>query len=249
MWGLVIVAGFIVWRSNGEDVEAPTDRLAGAILESPQSADSSPESTSATEPIVLTPHPPEQTPEQGWDPEGIEDFEFTERSGRKIAKSDLLGRPWAVSFIFTTCAGPCLGISAQMKALADQLEEEDVRFVTITVNPDYDTPEVLSNYADAFGADAEKWLFLTGDKRDIYGMIHGSFKMPVKEMQGADRKPGWEVLHTMNILLVDAQGRVVDKFNGTSETDMVELRRSLERLAASNEDTLTDEEADPAEDL
>ena len=228
LWVLVIVAGFVVWRSGTANVERPAPASGQIIVEEDATQ---PDASASADPLVVTPSPAEELEPAGWDPEGIEDFELTERSGRTITKADLLGKPWAVCFIFTTCAGPCLGISTQMKQLGDRLEDVDVRLVTITVNPDYDTPEVLSNYADAFGADLEKWLYLTGDKEQIYGLIQRSFKMPVQEMQGEDRKPGYEVLHTTNILLVDAEGRVVDKFNGTSDTEMVRLRRSMEELA------------------
>ncbi len=231
LWLAVLAAVFVVWRGSTDRSESGATDAANGLPE-PIVESTGEEGDSPSEPIVLDPQPAPEVDNSGWDEEGIEDFELTERSGRKITKSDLLGKPWAVCFIFTTCAGPCMGISAQIKALNDQLSDADVRFVTITVNPDYDTPEVLSHYADAFGADAEKWWFLTGDKAKIYGLIEHSFKMPVKEMQGEDRKPGWEVLHTTNILLVDAEGRVVDKFNGTSDTEMVSLRRAMLSLAS-----------------
>lgn len=228
LWVLVFVAGFVAWRTTADRSEPAANDVAAEAIPEGESA----QSPDGAKPIVLKPQAaPEATP-SGWDAEGIDEFALTERSGRTITKDDLLGKPWAVCFVFTTCAGPCMGISAQMKELSEQLADEDVRFVTITVNPDYDTPEILTRYADAFGADPQKWWFLTGDKRQIYELIERSFKMPVKEMQGEDRKPGWEVLHTTNILLVDASGRVVDKFNGTSDTDMVALRKAMQSLAA-----------------
>ena len=88
------------------------------------------------------------------------------------------------------------------------------------------TPDVFSAYTVK-----EVVELLHIPRSTIYDLIQRSFKMPVQEMQGEDRKEGWEVLHTNNILLVDAEGRVVDKFNGTSDTDMVKLRQSLKELA------------------
>jgi protein SCO1/2/putative membrane protein len=182
-------------------------------------------------PPVTVQMPSALAPKDVWDPNGIEDFAFTERSGRTVTKADLLGKPWAVCFVFTRCAGPCLQITGQMNKLQGWLKDADVRLVTITVDPDYDTPEVLQNYAKAFNADPERWLFLTGDKEKIYHLIINSFKMPVKEMTGEDRKPGWEVLHSTNILHVDARGRVVGKYNGAKDAEVASLRRALENSA------------------
>lgn len=168
-----------------------------------------------------------ELPKVGWSPAGVQDFAFTERSGRKVTKADLLGHPWLISFIFTRCAGPCPRVSAQMSALQKLLEGTDVRLVTLTVDPDFDTAEVLDRYAKSYRADPKQWLYLTGDKRKTYELINQSFLMPVKETTGADREPGYEVLHSTNILLVNAKGVVVQKYNATNDVDMARLRRDL----------------------
>ena len=165
-----------------------------------------------------------------WDPQGIDDFSLTERSGETVTQDDLLGKPWIVGFVFTRCAGPCPKVTGQMRKLQDRLKDQDVRLVTMTVDPDHDTPEVLTRYADAFGADEEKWLFLTGDKEAMYRYIEEHFKMPVEEMQGEDRKPGFEVLHTTNLLLVDENGVVRGKHNALIPEEMAKLRRDAKRL-------------------
>ena len=165
-----------------------------------------------------------------WSEEGIGDFSLTERSGEEVTKQDLLGKPWVVGFVFTRCAGPCPRVTAQMRRLQDELKDQDVRLVTITVDPAYDTPEVLKNYAEAFGADDEKWLFLTGDKETMYRYIEKHFKMPVEEMQGEDRKPGFEVLHTTNLLLVDAKGVVRGKYNALTPEEAAKLKLDLKKL-------------------
>lgn len=178
-------------------------------------------------------------PTEVWDPNGIEDFALIERSGRTVTKADLLGRPWAVCFVFTRCAGPCPRVTGQMRLLHDRLADRDVRFVTISVDPKNDTPEVLGRYADAFGADAERWLFLTGDQSEIYHLIQHSFKMPVKELVGKDRQPGFEIIHTTNVMHVNAEGRVVGKYNALKDTEMAALRRALveelEQLEAADD--------------
>lgn len=169
-------------------------------------------------------------PKAIWSKDGIGDFSLTERNGKTVTKKELLGEPWVVGFIFTRCAGPCPRVSGQMAKLQDHLEKTDVRLVTMTVDPDHDTPEVLTRYAKAFGADEDKWLFLTGDKETMYRYIEEHFKMPVEETTGEERQPGFEVIHTTNLLLVDAKGVVQGKYNALVPEEMAKLRRDATKL-------------------
>lgn len=168
--------------------------------------------------------------EMKWSPEGIADFEFTERSGRKVGKKDLLGHPWVAAFIFSNCAGPCFKVSAAMRQLQEEfLNDTDLRLVSFTVDSERDTPEVLTKYAKGFQADPDKWLFLTGDKAKIYHLIWGSFLMPVQEETGERRQPGFEFIHTTNVLLVDEKGVVQGKWSSTDEAEFGKMRRELRK--------------------
>lgn len=172
--------------------------------------------------------------EMKWSEEGIDDFELTERSGRVVRKADLIGHPWVVSFIFTNCAGPCFRVTTAMRQLQEEFltEDTDLRLVTITVDPERDQPDVLTKYADGFQADKERWLFLTDpskSKDKIYPLINGSFLMPAQEAQGELRAPGFEFIHTNNILLVDERGIVQGKWLSTDEAEFSKLRRELRK--------------------
>lgn len=162
-----------------------------------------------------------------WPEEGIEDFSLTERSGRKITKKDLLGKPWVACFVFTRCAGPCPRVSGQFYQLQKDLKDSDFRLVTFTVDPKNDTPEVLKRYAESVGADPDKWLFLTGDQKEIFHLIEKSFLMPVQENTGPARKPGFEVIHTTNVMLVDKEGHVLGKYNAVNDAEMAALRKAV----------------------
>lgn len=185
--------------------------------------------------------------EMKWSDEGIADFELTERSGRVVHKSDLAGHPWVVSFIFTNCAGPCAKVSAAMRRLQDEFfADTDLRLVTITVDPERDQPAELSKYAAGYQADSERWLFLTdttGKKDKIYPLINGSFLMPVQEAQGELRAPGFEFIHTNNVLLVDEHGVVQGKWLSTDDAEFSQLRRVLKKRLKKSEsgETPTDE--------
>lgn len=168
-----------------------------------------------------------------WPETGVADFEFTERSGKIVRKEDLVGHPWVVSFIFTHCAGPCFRVTSAMRRLQDEfLKDTDLRLVTITVDPERDTPEQLTKYAKGFGASDDRWLFLTdptGKKDKIYPLINGSFLMPVQEATGEMRTEGFEFIHTNNVLLVDERGVVQGKWLSTDEASLDQLRRELKK--------------------
>jgi cytochrome oxidase Cu insertion factor (SCO1/SenC/PrrC family) len=166
-----------------------------------------------------------------WSPDGVEDFSFTNCDGRTVTKADLLGRPWAVCFVFTKCLGPCPVVTRQFKLLQDRLKHYDIRLVTLTVDPARDTPEALAAYAKMNGADLNRWYFLTGGQVEIYRLIHNSFRMPVQEVTGPDRMEGFEIIHSTNVMLVDAQGVVQGKFNAAKDEEMAALRRQLQDLA------------------
>jgi cytochrome oxidase Cu insertion factor (SCO1/SenC/PrrC family) len=163
----------------------------------------------------------------GWGPKGLPDFELVDTRGKAVSKKDLLGKPWVVCFIFTRCAGPCSNVSLKMHQLAESMEDDkDVRFVTITVDPTFDTQDVLAGYAQVYRDDPDRWLFLTGDVDKIYQLIHYGFEQTVYEARGAERKPGFEVAHSLNIMHVDATGRVQGKY-APNDTEMAKLRRVL----------------------
>src|SRR3954462_8087911 len=84
----------------------------------------------------------------------VNDFALTERSGKEVRRSDLSGQVWVADFIFTRCAGPCAQVSANMARLQKQLADRPgVKLVTFTVDPEYDTPQVLTRYARRYEAD------------------------------------------------------------------------------------------------
>lgn len=175
-----------------------------------------------------------------WDVDGIEDFSFTDSSGQLLTKKELLGKPFVIAFVFTKCLGPCPAVTLQMRELQERMKDYDFNLVTLTVDPARDTTDVLREYGEAQNADFDRWKFLTGDQRQIYGLIQRSFKMPVQETTGADRKPGFEIIHSTNIMLVDATGRVVGKYNAYAENkeqEMARLRKDLKNIATKRENT------------
>ncbi|MCA9022214.1 MAG: SCO family protein, partial [Planctomycetaceae bacterium] len=202
LWVLVAVSAFATWK-----LKTQHDLALEQIKATEAAQKKAAEETKETEIEGVTIKTPI------WPEEGIEDFSLTERSGKTVTKEDLLGKPWVACFVFTRCAGPCPRVSGQFYQLQKDLKDQDFRLVTFTVDPKNDTPDVLSRYAESVGADPEKWLFLTGDQNVIFHLIEKSFLMPVEENKNPARKPGFEVIHTTNVMLVDKDGRVLGKYN------------------------------------
>jgi cytochrome oxidase Cu insertion factor (SCO1/SenC/PrrC family) len=167
----------------------------------------------------------------------VQDFALTERGGGTVTRADLLGKVWVACFAFTRCKTSCPQISATMARLQHELAgTPDVRLVLFDVDPDHDTPDVLRRYAENYQADPERWLFLTGDRERIYGLIHDSFHLGVQQAEGEARRPGNEVIHSSRLAVVDRRGHLRSFFDGRQVDDegqpVNDVPRVVERVRA-----------------
>ena len=153
----------------------------------------------------------------------VPEFSLTERSGRSLRRSELDGRPWLASFIFTRCPGVCPTISANVSKLHERLPD-GVRLVSFSVDPTYDTPAVLSAYADRFGASRERWLLVTGPTDELRRLVSDGFHLSVAEDTGG------ALTHSDRVALVDREGRIRRYYRGTEAGWVDEALRDLERL-------------------
>jgi protein SCO1/2 len=167
----------------------------------------------------------------------VPEFSFTERDGRRITLSDLKGKIWIVNFIYTNCPDTCPIQSAQMKQLQDDFRsEKELRLVSITVDPERDTPEVLTKYAARFGAHPARWLFLTGEKEAIYKLAQEGFRLGAVEIPH-DKRPASGATHTHSprFVLVDREAEIRGYYVSTDPEDMKGLRRDLKILLRGEE--------------
>ncbi len=159
-------------------------------------------------------------------------FQFTERSGTEITDATLADKVWIGSFIFTRCSLSCPRITSIMKSLQSRLAGDDVKLVSISVDPEHDTPAVLNEYAKRFDADPDRWWFLTGPRDAIYEMINQKFYLtamtnPAPDPEGRDEA----VIHSDRLALVD-RGVVVGLFD-TSDASALESLVAQARRRAS----------------
>ena len=162
-------------------------------------------------------------------------FELVERSGKSVKREDLLGRPWVASFVFTRCTGPCPRVVGTLRKLQGRLKAGGPRIVTVSVDPEWDTPEVLRKYAAEVGADPARWLFLTGSEPAIHAWIRDSFKSGVERAAPGTAPPGEAVSHRTQLAAVDKKGRVRGFYAGESGADLDLLVSRLEYLAGEPE--------------
>jgi len=175
----------------------------------------------------------------------VPDFSLIERSGRKMGRSDLAGRVWITNFIYTHCPDTCPLQTAQMAKLqADFAEEKALRLVSITVDPERDTVLVLSQYAKRYGADPERWLFLTGEKSTIYRLALEGFRLSVVDpAEGVKSwlfgpitvlahhgETGKQFIHSSRFVLVDRQARIRGYYQSAEEDALQRLRRDVRIL-------------------
>jgi cytochrome oxidase Cu insertion factor (SCO1/SenC/PrrC family) len=156
----------------------------------------------------------------------LEEFELTERSGKAFRSADLKGKVWVTSFFFASCAGQCPRLNANIKHLHDDPELKEVTWVSITVDPDNDTPEVLQEYADRYQADPERWLFCRGEFDYIKRVGEDIMKMEVT----------WRG-HKDYAIVIDREGKVRGMFDATSISQSKKLRVLLLECLSEIEST------------
>lgn len=153
-------------------------------------------------------------------------FTLTERSGQPVSSETLKGKVWIADFFYTTCPGPCPMLSSRLSALQEQLAgKDDVRLVSISLDPEKDTPEVLQAYATKFKAGAN-WLFFTGEKAKIHDLAMKGFKMSAVE----DRTQAEPIVHSTKLVLVDRSGTVRGFYEGVGADDTTKLLADIDRL-------------------
>ncbi|MDQ0271999.1 SCO family protein [Cytobacillus purgationiresistens] len=159
----------------------------------------------------------------------IGDFTFTDQNNEPLSLKDLEGKVWLADFIFTSCEDVCMPMTANMNRLQAMAKEEgieNIEFVSFSVDPTVDTPEVLLEYGEQYNADFSNWHFLTGyDQAEIEKFAADSFKALVKKPQSGD-----QVIHGTKYYLVDKEGTVMKDYDGVSEVPFEQIIEDMKKL-------------------
>ena len=149
----------------------------------------------------------------------VPDFILTNQSGEQVMLSQLAGKVWIADIVFTRCAGPCPKMTQRMGELQAALKADDaIRLVTLTTDPGFDTPTVLSAYGAKFAADAARWQFLTGAKAQIARVAIDGLKLTTMEKDPSKRSdPDDLFIHSTMFVLVDKFGRLRGAYETAGE--------------------------------
>lgn len=103
-------------------------------------------------------------------------FQMTDTDHRSFSEKDLEGSVWIVDFIYTNCPAECPRMTSRLHQIEDQTKGlPEVKLLSISVDPDRDTPEVLNAFAQRYGAPNKRWRFLTGDKKAVHLLAFETF--------------------------------------------------------------------------
>lgn len=158
-------------------------------------------------------------------------FRLIDQTNSEFGSQELKGKIAIINFIFTACPGTCPRQSEKMaeisKRLKSQPVRDSIRLVTITVDPEADTPEVLTKYALRYEADPSLWKFLTGNREEIWRLSKEGFHMPVAENPNDSLIP---IAHDSKFVLIDRLGKVRGYFDALTDDGFRDLQKALDTV-------------------
>jgi protein SCO1/2 len=157
----------------------------------------------------------------------VPSFQLTNEEGKLFSSDSLKGKTYVVNFIYTRCEGQCKDMSNQLIRVQEAFKKQkEVSIVSFTVDPEYDTANVLKEYAQAHQAIPGKWLFLTGEKEYIYKLGQTGFF--VSTMEEKDKPLSF--LHSEKFILVDKHGWIRGFYDGTDQKEVDRLITEIKVL-------------------
>ena len=161
------------------------------------------------------------------------EFSLTDENGRIVTRTELEGKILVVSFLFTGCALTCPTVTQRMAEIQQlTATNADVRLVSLTVDPRSDTPPVLAKWGARYGADTNRWYFLTGNKPVLHGLIAQSF-LAQDNSDPFNSMPG-NFTGTERIAVVDQHGRTRIYFDGLQPETSAAVVAEIAQLRGEN---------------
>jgi protein SCO1/2 len=164
----------------------------------------------------------------------VPEFSLLASTGQPLSRRDLAGSVWIADFIFTRCGSICPMLTAQMAKIQTALAragDTSIRLVSFSVDPTYDTPAVLQEYATRFHADPNRWTFVTGRRSALYSLIGAGFHLAVADRrQGGDTDGVGLITHGDSFVLIDGSFNIRGYYHGTDPDSVHKLLSDLGRL-------------------
>lgn len=161
----------------------------------------------------------------------IQEFSFTDQSGKAYGSKDLKGKIYVAEYFFTTCGTICPVMNAEMRRVQAAYKGNELfKILSFTVDPETDSVAQMKTYADGHGADPNQWHFLTGNKTDLYKLARRSFFV-LKPAEAANQGDvGSDFIHTNYFVLVDTQKRIRGYYDGTDSREVDKLIGDIKKL-------------------
>ena len=168
----------------------------------------------------------------------LPEFTLTDHTGSPFGTDQLESNLWVANFIFTRCPATCPMQSARMAELQDRLKVKDlwaeITLVSFSVDPEFDSPDVLREYGKRFGADPQKWRFVTGMRDEIWNLSKDGFKLAVGE--NPPDQTNQPLFHSQRLVIVDRNRQIRGYYDGVSQEglDQAEFAIGLVALEHSS---------------
>lgn len=179
---------------------------------------------------------PQLVDESLWHKRGnhkVAPFSLINQRGETFTAENVSGKVYVANFFFTTCPTICPAMNSQVKRVYKHFEDwEDVLFLSHTVMPETDSAPQLFYYAERLGINHDKWVFLTGNKEDLYNLARQSYLVApaIGDSTFASHGEQTDFIHTENLVLIDKQGRIRGLYDGLNQVRVDELIADMERL-------------------
>ena len=149
----------------------------------------------------------------------LQSFHLTDQHNNPVTLESLRGKTWVMDFMFTRCPNQCPMMSFKMAALQNVLPKA-VQFASVSVDPEHDTPDILSRYAKRFKAQEGRWFFLTGSKEEVARLLKAAHL-------GDSGEPS---MHSLRFILIDKRGAVRGYYNSEEEAPIENLKKDIQKL-------------------
>jgi protein SCO1/2 len=157
----------------------------------------------------------------------IGDFSFIDQKGNKVTQDNFKDKIYVADYFFCTCQSICPIMSVQMERVADHFkDDQDIRFISHTVNPEYDSVNVLADYAAAHHARYGQWYLVTGNKKELYDLARESYLLDASEGDGGEE----DFIHTQNFALIDKERHIRGYYDGTNPKEIDQLINDIKLL-------------------
>lgn len=157
----------------------------------------------------------------------IQNFEFLNQDAEPLGSDFVKGKVWVGNYFFTTCPTVCPEMTHKLELVqAEFLGNEQLKMISFSCNPEYDTPERLLQFSTAFGAIPNSWQFVTGDKTEIYRFAREQLSITASDGGGGPE----DFIHSQYLVLVDQQGYIRGFYDGISEYELQLLIKDIKKL-------------------